>query len=140
MSWKTRWKGENVSTLEVSHIICQDPSVLEANVYGVEVPGHDGRAGMASVSMRHGRTFDADALYRQVTESLPRYARPLFVRLMPVIPTTTTFKHQKSELVRQGFDVDVIADPIFLLNDRKKTYSPMDTADLARILAGNSKL
>ena len=42
-----RWKGENVATSEVSEAICAFPGIKEANVYGVAIPGTDGRAGMA---------------------------------------------------------------------------------------------
>jgi acyl-CoA synthetase (AMP-forming)/AMP-acid ligase II len=44
-----RWKGENVSTSEVAEIIHTLDGVEEANVYGVAVPGFDGKAGMAAI-------------------------------------------------------------------------------------------
>lgn len=44
-----RWKGENVSTAEVSEVLGKYPGVLDANVYGVQVPGHDGKAGAAAI-------------------------------------------------------------------------------------------
>ena len=37
-----RWKSENVSTEEVAIVLASYPGVVEANVYGVLVPGHDG--------------------------------------------------------------------------------------------------
>ncbi len=42
-----RWKGENVSTKAVESVLCGCPGVQDAVVYGVAVPGADGRAGMA---------------------------------------------------------------------------------------------
>lgn len=44
-----RWKAENVSTAEVGEALGRHGAVVEANVYGVVVPGHDGRAGCAAV-------------------------------------------------------------------------------------------
>ena len=44
-----RWKGENVATSEVAEAICAFPGVRQANVYGVAIPGADGRAGMAAL-------------------------------------------------------------------------------------------
>jgi acyl-CoA synthetase (AMP-forming)/AMP-acid ligase II len=44
-----RWKGENVSTAEVAEVLGKYPGVVEANVYGVALPSHDGRAGCAAV-------------------------------------------------------------------------------------------
>ncbi|MEM9454957.1 MAG: AMP-binding protein [Myxococcota bacterium] len=53
-----RWKGENVSTTEVAQVLGAIPGVLEANVYGVKLPGHDGRAGMAALTLREGTDPD----------------------------------------------------------------------------------
>ncbi|OAX83269.1 hypothetical protein ACJ72_02362 [Emergomyces africanus] len=52
-----RWRSENVSTNEVSEVIGQHPEVLEANVYGVSLPNHDGRAGCAAIVFREQATI-----------------------------------------------------------------------------------
>jgi acyl-coenzyme A synthetase/AMP-(fatty) acid ligase len=59
-----RWKSENVSTAEVSEVLGKFPGVIDANVYGVEVPGHDGRAGCAALLLNPGpgNEFDFQAL------------------------------------------------------------------------------
>ncbi|MBE3048105.1 AMP-binding protein, partial [Candidatus Bathyarchaeota archaeon] len=44
-----RWKSENVSTMEVGHVMGLHPGIHEANVYGVQLPHHDGRAGCAAL-------------------------------------------------------------------------------------------
>lgn len=61
-----RWKGENVSTAEVSEIVGKFPGVVEANVYGVLLPHHDGRAGCAAIYIdRNERDrFDFSALLK----------------------------------------------------------------------------
>jgi fatty-acyl-CoA synthase len=97
-----RWKGENVSTTEVAGQLDEAPGVLETNVYGVPVPGADGRAGMAALVV--DESFDPVALTAYVEENLPSYAQPLFLRIQPQIETTGTFKHRKSDLVADGFD------------------------------------
>src|SRR6266516_1334942 len=78
-----RWKGENVATQEVADVLCGAPGVTEANVYGVAVPGEDGRAGMAALVLAEGARFDGAALYARTEQHLPAYARPAFVRLVP---------------------------------------------------------
>src|SRR5437899_2554999 len=77
-----RWKGENVATQEVADVLNGAPGVTEANVYGVEVPGEDGRAGMAALVLAGNARFDAAALYAHAERHLPAYARPAFVRLV----------------------------------------------------------
>ena len=84
-----RWKGENVSTSEVSAALQACPGVTQAIVYGVAVPGAEGRAGMALLKI-DGR-FDLGALARRL-EILPGYARPQFLRVVLEIEATETFK------------------------------------------------
>ena len=79
-----RWKAENVSTAEVAETLGKYPGVVEANVYGVLVPGHEGRAGCAALTLEPGarRTFDWIALANYLKEQLPRYAIPVFIRVL----------------------------------------------------------
>ncbi|XP_039979149.1 long-chain fatty acid transport protein 6 isoform X2 [Xiphias gladius] len=76
-----RWKGENVATTEVTETLGLVDFIQEVNVYGVEVPGHEGRAGMAAMIVRPGLTFNGKKLFEHVTRDLPAYAHPLFIRL-----------------------------------------------------------
>ena len=92
-----RWKGENVSTNEVAERLQAFPGVTEATVYGVAVEGADGRAGMAAI-VPHG-AFDAKAFGEHVARELPPYAQPLFVRLLPRLDATGTFKVRKLDPV-----------------------------------------
>ena len=96
-----RWKGENVSTLEVAEAINAFPGIQDTNVYGVAVPGREGRAGMAAIVCHD---CDLPALYLHLQTSLPDYARPVFVRVRKDLDMTATFKQRKVDLVKQGFD------------------------------------
>jgi len=97
-----RWKGENVSSFEVAETLAACSGVREATVYGVAIPGYEGRAGMAALVVESG--FDLAALRRHVAATLPAYARPLFVRLSETLEITETFKHKKQALLAAGFD------------------------------------
>ena len=108
-----RWKGENVSTTEVAEAISTFPGVREANVYGVAVPGAEGRAGMAALIVDDLGAFDLKALREHVGARLPAYARPLFLRFKHDFDLTGTFKLKKADLVAEGFDAAKVADPIF---------------------------
>jgi fatty-acyl-CoA synthase len=131
-----RWKGENVSTAEVAEVLSVCPGVKEANVYGVTVPGQDGRAGMAALVVAEG--FDPAALAERATRDLPAYARPVFLRLLPQIEITGTFKHRKVDLVNEGFDPTAISDPLFFLDGER--YVPLDAALYARIASGQQRV
>lgn len=133
-----RWKGENVATSEVAEVLSVHPGVKEANVYGVQVPGADGRAGMASLVV--DPEFDLDALYSHVQRQLPAYARPLFVRLQPELEITGTFKHRKVDLVREGFDPDAVKEPLYLADAAKGCFVPLDAGLCERIRSGELRL
>ncbi len=124
-----RWKGENVATSEVSEAITVYPGVKEANVYGVKVGNTEGRAGMAALVVDDG--FDIDGLQEHVRQQLPHYAVPLFLRLQPEIEVTGTFKQRKVDLVKDGFDPDKVADPIYFYDAERSSYVPF-TGDLYR--------
>jgi fatty-acyl-CoA synthase len=132
-----RWKGENVSTNEVAEVLSVCPGVKEANVYGVSVPNQDGRAGMAALVVTEG--FDPAQLVERCTRELPAYARPLFLRLLPQIEVTGTFKHRKVELVKEGFDPAAIADPLFFL-DGERGYVKLDPDLYGRIVRGEQRV
>ena len=118
-----RWKGENVSTSEVAEVLNSTPGVLESNVYGVRVPGSEGRAGMAS--LRCGPEFSLEALAKTVLEKLPVYQRPYFVRLLgDEMRVTGTFKHQKVDYRREGYDPSLTSDPLYFLDGER--YLPLD--------------
>ena len=132
-----RWKGENVATFEVAGVLRACPGVSEAIVYGVAVPGADGRAGMALLKI--DGQFDLDALVRRL-ETLPRYARPLFLRLAREIETTETFKPKRRVYVEQGFDPERVEDPLYVFERERQAYVPLDQNRHEAIRNGTMRL
>ena len=131
-----RWKAENVATNEVAGVISKFPGVTQANVYGVEVPGYDGRAGMASI-VAEGE-LDLPRLRQHVEANLPHYARPVFLRLSRESETTSTFKFKKTNLVKAGFDPSKVSDPMYVLVGGK--YEPLGRNMYERVLGGEARL
>ncbi len=129
-----RWKGENVSTSEVEIAISSMPGVKHAIVYGVVVPGFDGRAGMAAVTPKDG--VNVEALYAHLSTLLPAYARPVFLRMQGEVETTGTLKYRKVDLVKDGFDPMHTQDPLFVVDNERKTYNPIDMEMLRKIVGG----
>jgi fatty-acyl-CoA synthase len=133
-----RWKGENVATSEVSEALGVIDGILEANVYGVAVPGQDGRAGMAALVVTPD--FDPTYLAEKLRENLAPYARPVFLRLQPEMEITGTFKQRKVDLVKDGFDPRNIADPLYWLDPATNLYRRLDAEAYAAIVSGSVKL
>lgn len=133
-----RWKGENVSTNEVSEAISVFPGVKEANVFGVAIPGTDGRAGMASIVC--DTNLDLVKLYAHITKELPDYARPLFIRLSNEMEVTGTFKHRKVELVKEGIDLSLVKDPIYFNSLAEMKFVPLTPELHGQICSGAIKL
>jgi fatty-acyl-CoA synthase len=133
-----RWKGENVATSEVADAIMAFPGVLETTAYGVAVPGTEGAAGMAVLVGEDN--LDLAKLRKHLAERLPPYARPLFLRLKDGIDVTGTFKHKKSDLIREGFDPRAMPDAIYFDDPAQQAYVRLDPALHARICAGEFRL
>ncbi|TSM52319.1 Very long-chain acyl-CoA synthetase [Bagarius yarrelli] len=135
-----RWKGENVATTEVADILNMVDCIEEANVYGVAVKGHEGRIGMAAVVLKEGRDFDSTDACRVVTNYLPVYASPRFIRIQSLLELTGTFKMKKVKLVEEGFNPALVRDPMFFLDLVKKKYITLTQEIYDLVIAGDIKL
>jgi fatty-acyl-CoA synthase len=133
-----RWKGENVSTAEVAGTVNRFPGIRDANVYGVEVPGHEGRAGMVAI-VADG-SLDLAGLRAHLHALLPDYARPLFLRIVGELAVTMTFKQKKIDLVAQGFDPAGTADVIYFDDPVRGAFVRVDAARYAQIISGAFRL
>uniref|UniRef100_A0A672N4Q9 Very long-chain fatty acid transport protein n=1 Tax=Sinocyclocheilus grahami TaxID=75366 RepID=A0A672N4Q9_SINGR len=116
-----RWKGENVSTTEVEGTLSSLLGQTDVAVFGVNVPGVEGKAGMAAIADSTGN-FNCNSFLKEVQQALPPYARPVFLRISPCVDTTGTFKIQKTRLQREGYDPRLTTDQIYFLNSRAGRY------------------
>jgi fatty-acyl-CoA synthase len=133
-----RWKGENVSTAEVLTALTASRGVIEGVVYGVSVPGADGRAGTAALVVN--ADFDLAAFRAEVASRLPQYARPVFLRILSTLEATGTFKPRKHELMQAGFDPSRVTDPLYFDDARSQRYVPVDAALYAAISSGTIRI
>ena len=129
-----RWKGENVSTVEVACVASGSPGVVEAVAYGVTIPGNEGRAGMIALVAREN--FDLGAFRRHLKEELPDYARPLFLRVLKTIQATGTFKPKKNDLARESYDPRTTADAIYFNDSRQQAFVKVDSDLWEKIRSG----
>ena len=132
-----RWKGENVSTLEVAEACRRQPGVEEALVFGVKVGAAEGRAGMAVI--KASAPLDLAAFARGL-ESLPRYARPLFLRVVGEIAMTETHKPKRGLYLAEGFDPSRTQDPLFVLDAESGGYVALDAERYEAIETGRMRL
>ncbi len=134
-----RWKSENVSTNEVAEILNQYPQIHFSNVYGVEVPGADGRAGMAALNLDPGTNeLDLEQLSNYVCRELPAYARPVFLRIKDDIDVTGTFKIVKGEARREGYNPALVKDRLYVMKPRSENYVPLDDEFFETIQRGKA--
>lgn len=130
-----RWKGENVSTTEVESVVASFVGLSDIVVYGVPVPGCEGRAGMVSLAAKP-EDLDMEAFHAHLKKSLPPYAIPCFIRFNQKMETTGTFKLPKVSLQKEGFNPQSVSDPIFFLNVKAKGYQMLDFPLFEGILSG----
>lgn len=130
-----RWKGENVSTQQVADVLGRAlPDGTPVTVYGVEVPGHEGRAGMAAIGLEGG-SVDWRAVHAAAS-ALPPAARPVFARALASLPSTATGKLQKRALQAEGWEVEGVR----MRDDRAGSYTRVDEATRARLRAATARL
>ncbi|KAF4624798.1 hypothetical protein G7Y89_g13372 [Cudoniella acicularis] len=135
-----RWKAENVSTNEVSEALGNHAAVHEANVYGVELPHHDGRAGCVAIVLAEqpSEKLMSD-LAKHAHERLPRFAVPLFLRLTNDMQMTGTNKQQKHVVRAQGVNPEKVGnDELYWL--KNGTYVKFKLQDWEELHGGKVKL
>jgi fatty-acyl-CoA synthase len=126
-----RWKGENISAQEVADALSSLDSVAHSVVYPVNVPGHEGSAGMALVRLEHNRTFDGQRVFNALAAELPVHALPLFLRIGDgKAVLTETYKVGTSELKAKGYAPELTNDPLYLLDRQARAYVPLTQAAL----------
>jgi len=169
-----RWKGENCATSEIAEVLATFPSnevkFHEISVYGVSIPGKDGRAGMACIAIndkpieqhevftgviekdeetkrleaeelkRLIEKIDFDGLIKYLKQSLPVYAVPLFLRFVSEMPRTSTFKHMKVQLRDEGFNPSTIHQPMWFLDLNSMKYVPLTTEIYQQVIDGTAKV
>jgi len=135
-----RWKGHNMSTTEVEKIFNDFEHVSLSTVYGVQIPGTDGRAPMATFAAKvDAENIDFKGLAELLTNNLPPYGVPVFLRLKTKLPTTSTHKFQKGPLKKEGFDLELIEDALYVKVPREANYIPLTKVLYEDILKGNYK-
>ena len=133
-----RWKGENVATSEVAAAITTFPGIVEACVYGVQVPATEGAAGMATIASPN--VPDLQRLREHLVNRLPDYARPVFLRVTDNIESTATFKQSKITLKSEGYNPGSTSDPIFFYSSKEQAFVRLDLALFEQINAGKIRL
>lgn len=133
-----RWKGENVSTSEVEAIISNFINYKDCIIYGVEVHGAEGRAGMAAICDEND-TLNLKQLSSDIKDQLPFYARPQFLRILSKVDLTSTFKLKKKDLQEDGFDPKRIQDKLYYF-DSKLGYQLLTKEVFDEIQSGKIKL
>lgn len=116
-----RWKGENVATTQVEAAIERLDFIEDSTVYGVAVPGTDGKAGMGAIVLKPGQELPGKRAAHELREALPGYALPLFLREVESLEHTSTFKSRKVELRNAGF-TEVGDDRVWVLT--REGYVP----------------
>jgi fatty-acyl-CoA synthase len=89
--------GENISSIELEHVLQAHPDVLEAAVVGVPHPRW-GEVPKAFVVPRPGATPDAEDLRAWVQARLAHFKTPHDIAFLDNLPKTATGKIQKYRL------------------------------------------
>ena len=132
-----RWHGENVSTTEIAAILSRCAGVADVAVYGVQIPGIEGRAGMAAIVA--DSRFDLSLFQQESEHQLPSYARPVFLRIVQSLDRTATFKLQKNTLVAEGYDPARVTDALYFRSS-EGPYVALTRALFTRLLNGQERL
>ncbi|MFW9821505.1 MAG: long-chain-acyl-CoA synthetase [Candidatus Thorarchaeota archaeon] len=134
-----RWKGENVSTLEVESILNTFGGFEMCNVYGVDIPNTDGKAGMVCIKLDEKKHFDIDMFADFVVNNLPKYSIPLFIRIKDELEFTGTHKLRKVNLRKQGYSITIFDDQLYFWEASSKKYKSFEKEHYQNLMNGKLK-
>lgn len=135
--------------MELGNTVSQFPSIEEVNIYGISLPGHDGRAGAAAIVWQkagpHAVTSANEAevvakLGKFLEAQVASYAIPRFLRIQEEIEITGTLKHRKVELQKDGVDPDKIKDKLWWWDINDKVYKPLGNREYLLLTTGKARL
>jgi acyl-CoA synthetase (AMP-forming)/AMP-acid ligase II len=136
-----RWKGENVSTLEIESILNSYPSIYMSAVYGVSIPNTEGRAGMAAINLKPSLKFEIADFSQFILDVLPSYSIPVFIRICEDdLEITGPYKIKKTNLRREAYDIELISDNIFLWNQQDRKYIFLNNDIYHELINGQFKI
>lgn len=98
----------------------------------------EGKAGMAAI-VDPDKKLDLAKLSSGIKSNLPAYARPVFIRIMPELPMTGTFKLKKRDLQLEGYDMTKIPDDIYIIQN-DGTYQKMTKEKFEEVKSGKARL
>lgn len=123
-----RWKGKTVSADSVAEVIKKFYGGIEdAVVYGVRVPGFEGRCGMAAIRILSDLVLDWKGLAAHINKRMPEHARPVFFRLCSGLTDNSDLKRHRHQLQSQGYNPLLVDDDLFYYDQEQQTYLPMNS-------------
>lgn len=135
-----RWKGENISTLEVESILNSYQAINMSAVYGVLIPNTEGKGGMAAIKLNPLIRFDIDELSNFVIDVLPAYSRPVFIRIHDKFELAGPYKIKKTDFRSEAYDISRFTDQIFLWDVSAKKHVEFDELLYNKIKTGQLKI
>ncbi len=136
-----RWKGENISTLEIESILNSYPSIHISAVYGVPIPNTEGKAGMAAIKLNPSLKFEIDDFSQFIVDVFPVYSIPFFIRICEdELEITGPYKIKKTNLQREGYDIELISDNVYLWNQQDKKYIFLDNDNYQKLINGQLRI
>ncbi|MHA1931344.1 MAG: long-chain-acyl-CoA synthetase [Promethearchaeota archaeon] len=135
-----RWKGENVSTMEVESILNTFGGFEMCNAYGVEIPNSDGKAGMICIKLGDQKSLDINVFSQFVSKNFPKYSIPIFIRIKEELEFTGTHKLRKVNLKKQGYDINTIKDQMYFWDSTSNRYKIFDREQYQNLMNGKLNL
>lgn len=136
-----RWKSENASSAEVEAVMSKNIGLeTDVIVYGVRIPGCEGRAGMAAISDPN-LSMNPNSILESLRNNLPHYAIPVFIRIVPKVELTEgTFKYKKNVLKRDGYDLKSTgSDPMYVFDKMEGIYIQFNDDLEQKVMHGQFK-